>query len=203
MRLDDPRGSVGRDVPGELRRAQKTCQNPIGNLRFQTGLGPKAGPNQAQDTRHGARKPAHNDSERCWADLGVFRRRSETFKLCDRSIENYPSGPRGQGGLLKARLRAKPVLCYAILLPGRKSAFRARFRPDSNRESFTIGVPASLRPAGGPILMLCRLKSGRNPPENAISGRDMPAQSLSLFVGPSGVLRGAPLQKNHMQKGAG
>ena len=54
-------------------------------------------------------------------------------------------------------------LCYAIVLPGRKSVFRAGFRPESSRESFKIGPPGPLRPAGGPILTLSRLESGRNP----------------------------------------
>ncbi len=31
--------------------------------------------------RRGTHKPAHNDSERFWADLGVFQRRSATSKL--------------------------------------------------------------------------------------------------------------------------
>ncbi len=43
--------------------------------------------------------------------------------------------------------------CYSIVLPGRKSGFRARFRPDSSRESFKSGPP---RPAGGPILRVSR-----------------------------------------------
>ena len=55
------------------------------------------------------------------------------------------------------------TLCYAIVLPGRKSGFRAGFRPDSSRGNLKIGPPAGLRPAGGPILMLSRLESGRNP----------------------------------------
>jgi hypothetical protein len=40
-------------------------------------------------------------------------------------------------------------LGYAIELPGRKSGFRARFLPDTRRESIQIGPPAGLRPAGG------------------------------------------------------
>ncbi len=55
------------------------------------------------------------------------------------------------------------TLCYAIVLPGRKSGFRAGFRQDSIRESLKIGPPAGFRPAGGPILKLPRLESGRNP----------------------------------------
>ncbi len=62
-----------------FRRAKRA--HPAGNLRFRTGFGPKAGPNQDQNIRHGTHKPAHNDSERFWANLGVFRRRSETCKL--------------------------------------------------------------------------------------------------------------------------
>ncbi len=57
----------------------------------------------------------------------------------------------------------KRTLCHTIMLPGRKSGLRARFRWDSNRENLKIGPAAGLRPAGGPILMLSRLESGRNP----------------------------------------
>ncbi len=38
------------------------------------------------------------------------------------------------------------TLCYAIVLPGRKSAFRAGFWPDCYREATEIGPPAGLRP---------------------------------------------------------
>ncbi len=40
--------------------------------------------------------------------------------------------------------------CYAIMFPGRKSCFRAGFRPDSNKENFKIGPPAGQLPAEGP-----------------------------------------------------
>ena len=43
------------------------------------------------------------------------------------------------------------ALCYAMVLPGRKSGFRAGFRPDSSRDSFKIGPPAGRRPIGRPI----------------------------------------------------
>ncbi len=73
-----------------------------GNLRSRTEFGPKAGPNQTQNIRHGTRKPAHHDSERFWADFAVFRRRSETFELRDSSAEPSPlpprSGARGEEG---------------------------------------------------------------------------------------------------------
>ncbi len=49
------------------------------------------------------------------------------------------------------------------MLTGRKSGFRAGLRPESYRESFKVGHPAGLRPAGGLILKLSRLESGRNP----------------------------------------
>ena len=49
------------------------------------------------------------------------------------------------------------ILCYAILLPGRKPIFRAGIRPDSDRESFEIGqkahseaFPIGIRPKSGP-----------------------------------------------------
>ncbi len=39
------------------------------------------------------------------------------------------------------------ALCYAIVLPGRKSAFRAIFWPDCYLENTEIGPQAGLRPA--------------------------------------------------------
>jgi hypothetical protein len=52
--------------------------------------------------------------------------------------------------------------CHAIVLPARKSVFRAGSRPNSNRERLKIGPPAGFRPAGGPILRSSRLESDRN-----------------------------------------
>ncbi len=43
------------------------------------------------------------------------------------------------------------TLCYAIVFPGRKSAFRAGFWLDCYREGTEIGPTADQRPAGGPI----------------------------------------------------
>ncbi len=60
-------------------------------------------------------------------------------------------------------LRRVCTLCYAIVLPARKSDLRAGFRPDSNRGKLTIGPPAGRRPARGPIFRLSRLESSRNP----------------------------------------
>ncbi len=55
----------------------------------------------------------------------------------------------GAGGLT-------PSLWYATMLPGCKSAFRAKFWPDRCRESIDIDPPAGLRPAEGPISVLSR-----------------------------------------------
>ncbi len=52
--------------------------------------------------------------------------------------------------------RSTGSLGYAIMLPGRKSAFRAGFWPSCYRESTAIGPPAGRRPAGGPISRLSR-----------------------------------------------
>ncbi len=51
------------------------------------------------------------------------------------------------------------TLCYAVLLPGWKSGFRAGFHQDSGRENIKIGSPAGLWPAAGPILMFAHLES--------------------------------------------
>ncbi len=49
-----------------------------------------------------------------------------------------------------------PTLCYAMVLPGRKSAFRAGFWPDCYLERTEIGPPAGRRLAGGPNSVLSR-----------------------------------------------
>ncbi len=65
--------------------------------------------------------------------------------------------------------KATDILCYAIMLPGRKPSFWAGFRPDANREIFKIGrssnsaLRPACRPAGGPNFRLPRLESDRNP----------------------------------------
>ena len=45
----------------------------------------------------------------------------------------------------KLTLVTSNSLCYTIVLPGRKSGFRAGFRPDSSRERLKIGRPAGRR----------------------------------------------------------
>ncbi len=57
-----------------------------------------------------------------------------------------PLVPRARATKFKSH-----TLCYAIVLPVRKSAFRAGLWPDCYRESAEIGSPVGLRPAGGPI----------------------------------------------------
>ncbi len=59
--------------------------------------------------------------------------------------------------------KAHRTLCYAIVLPGRKSGLRAGCRSDSDRERINIGPLAGRRPAGQPMLTLSQLESGRNP----------------------------------------
>ncbi len=73
--------------------------------------------------------------------------------------QNRPLKP-GPG---TGRTIEQPTLCYAVMLPGWKSDFRGGFEPHSNQENTEIGPPARLRPAGGPMLRLSRLESGRNP----------------------------------------
>ncbi len=53
------------------------------------------------------------------------------------------------------------TLCYAIVPPGHKSAFRAGFWPACDRESTEMGPPAGRRPAGGHISVLSRWQSGQ------------------------------------------
>ncbi len=70
------------------------------------------------------------------------------------TASNLGGSPRGKG----TTLSNTAALCYAIMLPGGNSGFWAGFRPDFNRENFKDGPPAVLRPAGGPILRLSRLR---------------------------------------------
>ncbi len=79
--------------------APKTCKDLAGIIRFRAGLGPKTEPNQTQNIRNGTHRRAHNDSERFLPNFGVFRRRPETFKLCDSSAESV--------SLLESRARVK------------------------------------------------------------------------------------------------
>ncbi len=66
------------------------------------------------------------------------------------------------------RLAQKPcTLCYAIVLPGHKSAFWARFWPDCYRESTKIGPPAGRGPAGEPNSVIYWKQSGPNPARRA------------------------------------
>ncbi len=52
---------------------------------------------------------------------------------------------------------ARPTtLCYEIMLEGRKSIFRAGFRPDSDRKVLTIGPPTGRKPAEGLILRVSK-----------------------------------------------
>ncbi len=59
------------------------------------------------------------------------------------------------------------IRCYAIVLPGHKSAFRAGFWLDCCRKRTEIGPPAGLRPAGRPISVLSRQLSCQNLARNA------------------------------------
>ncbi len=54
-------------------------------------------------------------------------------------------------------------------VPGRKSACRAAFRPDSNRESIKIGPPVGRRPARGPSLRFSRLESAETKTKSSFS----------------------------------
>ncbi len=78
--------------------------------------------------------------------------------------ENLPWGPT--------------VLCYAIVPPGRRSGFRAEFRPDSNGENIKIG-PSADRPSGRP-------KAGRRADFEIFLIRIRPGSRIS---GPEAVLR--------------
>ena len=64
---------------------------------------------------------------------GQCRRHPGGFRSFPRGFEGPPHAPRGLRGSYHM---------FAIVLPAWKAGFRARFRPDSSRESFKIGHPA-------------------------------------------------------------
>ena len=70
-----------------------------------------------------------------------------------RRARGHPRPPKNRG---QAFVRQTPPSRYALVLPGRRSAFRPGFWPDCCRESTEIGTPAGLRPAGEPISVLSR-----------------------------------------------
>ena len=61
-----PTMAPARRMKQSTRQGLKNFKIPAGNLRFRIGFGPKAAPNQAQNTRYGTHRPAHKDSERFW-----------------------------------------------------------------------------------------------------------------------------------------
>ncbi len=65
---------------------------------------------------------------------------------------------------MKSREQA---LCYAKMLPGRKSAFQAGIWPDCYREYTEIGPADGQRPAGGPISVFSWHQSGQIPARKA------------------------------------
>ncbi len=71
------------------------------------------------------------------------------------------------------------TLCYAILRLGRKSGFRAEFRPDSNQENLKIGPQASLRPAGEPIFEAFPTRTRNANPRRAAFGLATPKPEMS------------------------
>ncbi len=75
------------------------------------------------------------------------------------------------GGVGEPPWEIKLYLCYAILLPGRKSSFRVRFRQDSNRESIKIGPPAGRRLADVEAFP-CRIRP-KSYPEDRFSARSI------------------------------
>ncbi len=65
----------------------------------------------------------------------------------------FPVGPK--------TMNWKPFLMLRNSASGLEIGLRTGFWPDSSRGNIRIGPPAVLRPAGGPILRLSRLESGR------------------------------------------
>ncbi len=83
-----------------------------------------------------------------WAQENAQRPRLEKRYINQRKIEREidSKAPR------KLKYKIWP-LSYAMVLPGRKSAFRAGFCPDGHRESTEIGPPAGRRLAGLPKIV--------------------------------------------------
>ncbi len=81
---------------------------------------------------------------------GVFPQKGEqlwlqTWNNQDLLIKNPNSRTFQHGAAARwpeTYLLALRTVCYAKMVPGRTSGLRARFRPDSNRESLNFGNPA-------------------------------------------------------------
>ncbi len=106
------------------------------------------------------------------------------------------------------RLRAKvspskgvpdPTVCYTIVLPGRKSAFRARFLPDSSCESLKIAFrQAEGRPdgrcGGFPDWNPDEIRSGRpiSGPEALLHNIEQATQAIFYHIHRFGLLCSRP-----------
>ena len=128
----------------------EVVRGPVGVVwgRFGAGLGP-CGPRSSSKT-------TPNDPDRTGP---------RTTSNCSHMIcSHIHRSPTGAAAGTISRLLLKPVgvkesftFCYAIVLSGRKSEFRAGFRSDSNRESFRMGLladfeafPIRIQPNSGP-----------------------------------------------------
>ena len=137
-------GSLG--VP-PLRKSQNSRATPrshLGIWKPESGRNPVRKP----DFRPGSTIAQHRvHSTLCYAIVlpGSSRFRSSLLRAC--VFDMRP--------VWRSYLQIAP--------PGRNLGFRAGYRPASSRESVKIGPPAGRRPAGGLILKLSRLESGRNP----------------------------------------
>ncbi len=118
-------------------------------------------PKLAQGGRKPGRKPTENDQK--------LRKPFCLPGQCMMRVSCMQIGPapkRGRGSIVHGTppLGPKPrsgklTLCYAMLLPGRKSGFRAEFRPDSKLENIKICPPAG-RADFEAVSTGFRLKSG-------------------------------------------
>jgi hypothetical protein len=103
--------------------------------------------------------------------------RYETSPICSRPVgmstgcwhSKRTPGPLTNTPVSQKNQKHRYTLCYAVMLPGRKSAFRAGLRPGWHRESTKIDPPAGRRAHVGAFPVAVRQKSGpedRSPARN-------------------------------------
>ncbi len=105
--------------------------------------------------------------------------------------------PRPEGVLHQSPRR---TLCYAIMPPGRKSAFRARFWPDCYRKNTEIGLrPAFGRPEG-PLQRFPGSSPAKIRPGSVISGPEALLRNMKCKPSSRSKRQRVALRRGHGSK---
>jgi hypothetical protein len=89
-------------------------------------------------------RQTENETHRCTAEKGKGAK-PYSDRAPDR-LNQKKTGTHSADGPTTVASMPPLTPCYAIVLPGPKSAFGAAFRPDFNRKASKFGPPAEGRP---------------------------------------------------------